>query len=121
MAYEAAHARQYTWTDSYTGDEFTSEYVSRIPGIDKGRQSFWRGSQANAPSFMVEATDTGYTVSRVRCKKLPDVVIATLPLMGQALTLVDWLIRNDHRLLVADAGYAIDLLGHILELTQPCA
>lgn len=99
-----------TTVDSYTGQVWEEPYVSPIPGIMRGRQSFYKRGLAGGPQAGYEITpvpspspstepvpaaDLSWELGRMACDVFPPQALLTFPSYEQARRAADWALRND--------------------------
>lgn len=80
--------------DSYTGEPWKEEYTSKIPNIQKGRQTFYKERERLRISkqYWVSPLVEGWHVRRVGC---PATLFPVLPTQPAAVRAMDWMVRND--------------------------
>lgn len=107
--------------DSYTGDEYKADYVSKIPDIHVGRSPFYKSRELLRISaqYHTEPVPEGVRVRRRGC---PAALFPVLPALTQALAAMDWCVRNDgsvgvaiHWLNKGQVGPFLDLLDYFME------
>lgn len=103
--------------DSYTGEPYVEDYVSPIPDIKRGRESFWRRAELAraaqqywvSPAFAPEeepATPDSPSLDPRRSERLPQGwllrrkdspsdLFPLFPSQESAVIAMDWCVRND--------------------------
>lgn len=107
--------------DSYTGEVWKPPYISKIPDIHRGKESFYRRKELLRISqqYWVSPADTGWRIHRRGC---PAALFPILPEQQAAVRAMDWMVRNDasveialHWLNKKDLDPFFRLLDYIME------